>query len=166
MRDGRGLSEHEFMREVRLPNWGFCGRHDTCKPDNERGASSIYERGKSDGKATIVYFRCRHCKKEQQDEGVCCGVQMIKTEERISPEPPPPPADHADAEVLDAWIKQLAAIHYTIIRERFYLEVEPPKSPEGLRQWRSDTDAAVRALLDVIALNRKVVNVMKYLGWT
>jgi hypothetical protein len=49
MRDQRaGLSIHEYTRDVRLPNWGRWGRQDSGKPDNERGCSSIYQRGRAD----------------------------------------------------------------------------------------------------------------------
>jgi hypothetical protein len=130
MRDARGLSEHEYTRDVRLPNWGRWGRQDSGKPDNERGASSIYQRGKKD-------------ETERDDDAV--------------PEDPNPPINQDDAESLDGWVIQLSELHKQIIRAKFY---------KRQQVHISDTDAAVRALLDLMGDNRKVVKLMKRLGWT
>lgn len=126
---GAGLSIHEFTRDVRLPNWGAWGRQDSDKPDPERGASSIYQRGGKDNS-------------ERDDDA--------------APELPPPPIDQRDAESLDGWIMQLSELHKQIIRAKFY---------KRQQVHISDTDAAVRALLDLMHDNRKVVNVMKAMRW-
>ena len=152
-----GESEHDYMRDARLPNWGFCGRLDSCKPNPQRISAGIYLMGKSDGKPTVVYFRCQSCRKEQPDEGACCGSSMVRTEERITPEPEPEPPDMEDAARLEFFIKQMDALHKSIIRAKYYLHQDI---------IRTDLDASVRALMDRMADNRRVVDAMKRLGWT
>jgi hypothetical protein len=132
MRDlAAGLSEHDFMRDHRLPQWGFWSRLDTSKPNAQRICSSIYHMGRAD----------------RQGDGES-GEEMDDLQPRV---------DTADCEYLDGYIRQLSALHKAIIRDKFY---------KRLPINRMDTDSAVRGLLDLIADNRRVVDVMKRLGWT
>jgi hypothetical protein len=125
-----GLSEHEVMRDERLPNWGRWGRQDSNKPDNERGSSSIYLMGRADRQGDGESG-------DEQDEIV-------------------PAMNIPDAEYLDGYIVQLSALHKEIIRCKYYKR-------RPVQQM--DTDAAVRALLDVLAANRAVVDIMRRFGW-
>lgn len=54
---------------------------------------------------------------------------------------PPPRVDVADCEYLDDYISRLGELHRQIILQKFYRRVAVQ---------RMDTDAAVRALLDLI----------------
>jgi hypothetical protein len=127
-----GLSEHEVMRDERLPMWGAWGRWDTDKPNNQRLGCSIYQMGRAD----------------RQGEGES-GEEWADL--------PSPKMDIADCERLDGYIRQLSELHRQIIRQKYY---------KRLAVHRLDVDAAVRALLDLMADNRKVVDVMKRMGWT
>lgn len=136
MRDQRaGLSEHEEMRDERLPMWGAWGRWDTGKPNDQRLGCSIYQMGRAD----------------KQGEQTTADGELTNADEDA-----PPSMNIADCEYLDGFISQLAALHKQIIREKFYLRHQVR---------REDTDAAVRALLDAIAANRRTVNVMKAMRW-
>ena len=124
-----GLSDHEDAKQRRLPNWGAWGRQDTCKPDPERGSSSIYQMGK-------------------QDE--------TDRDEDAGPTEVPLRIDAADAEIIDGWLRQLCATDLHVIRRKYYLRLPVPLL---------DLDASVRALLDLMADNRRVVDRMRYLRW-
>jgi hypothetical protein len=134
MEQREGLSEHEVMRDQRLPMWGRWGRQDSNRPDNERGSSSIYLMGRADRQ----------------------GEQIIDGEIEVQDDPVPK-LDTKDAEYLDGYIAQLSELHKQIIRQKYY---------KRLPVHRLDVDAAVRALLDEIANNRRVTDVMKRMGWT
>jgi hypothetical protein len=137
MRDQRsGLSIHEYTRDVRLPNWGRWGRHNPDRPKDWCGASHIYGMGRAD---------------KQGEQTTADGLLTNADEDA------PNPIDEIDAENIDGWIRQLADLHKQIIRAKFY------KYETVLL---SDTDAAVRALLDLMAENRQVVDAMKGMGWT
>jgi hypothetical protein len=130
-----GESDHDYMRDARLPNWGRDGRRNPDKPDNERGASSIYSRGRAD----------------KQGEQTAADGTVIDANEDA-----PDPINVADADYLDGYIRQLSALHKVIICAKFY----------KLQQVnRMDTDAAVRALLDLIGANRQVVDKMRRMRW-
>ena len=131
-----GESEHDYMRDARLPNWGRDGRQNPDKPDNERGASSIYSRGRAD----------------KQGEQTSADGEIINADEDL-----PDPINVWDADFLDGFIRQLSALHRVIICTKFY-KLQPVN--------RMDTDAAVRALLDLIGANRQVVDKMKRMRWT
>lgn len=136
MRDQRaGLSEHEVMRDLRLPMWGAWGRWDTDKPNSQRLGCSIYQMGRAD----------------KQGDQINAEGEVIDANED-----PPPSMNIADCEYLDGFIKQLPALHKQIVRAKFYLRQEVRLS---------DTDAAVRVLLDLMAANRKTVDVMRRYGW-
>ena len=130
MRDSRGLSQHEEMRDILLPAWGRQGRINPDKPDNERGASSIYNRGKKD--------------ETERDDDAAPEALPYKL-----------PEEHWEA--IDFAIKQLSELHRAIIRDKFY---------RRMAVNILDTDAAVRALLDIQRSNRSVVDIMKRMGWT
>jgi hypothetical protein len=84
------------------------------------------------------------------------GEQVIDGEIEVADEPAPK-LDEKDAEYLDGYIAQLSELHRQIIRQKYY---------KRLAVHRLDVDAAVRGLLDAIAENRRVTDVMKRLGWT
>ena len=78
-------------------------------------------------------------------------------DEDAAPEAPLDRLTEAHWEALDFAIRQLAEIHRVIICDKYYRR----------RQITiMDTDAAVRALLDLQHSNRRVVDVMKRMGWT
>ena len=165
MRDGAGLSAHEHMRDERLPNWGRCGRLNPDKPDDERGSSSIYQMGKTISKPTVISYRCGMCMKEQPDPGEHCNLPMLMLEERVTPEPDPAPPNYADADHLDGFIAQLAADHKSVIRRKYYIRSDELRERRLALPNLTETDAAVRALLDLMHANRKVVDLMRKWGW-
>ena len=83
------------------------------------------------------------------------GEQIIDGEVEVQDDPIPK-LDTKDAEYLDGFIAQLSELHRQIIRQKYY---------KRLPVHRIDVDAAVRALLDEIATNRRVVDVMRRMGW-
>jgi hypothetical protein len=76
-------------------------------------------------------------------------------DEDAAPEAPPDPIDWRDAEHLDGFIRQLPAAHREVIRAVFYKRRDA--------HW-SRIDAAVRALIDSMGENRRVVAKMRSLG--
>ena len=92
--NSRGLSDHDYMRDVRLPSWGSWGRWDTDKPNCQRLGGSIYQMGRAD----------------RQGEG----------ESLLEQDDLPPKMDIADCELLDHYIRQLGELHRAIIRQKFY----------------------------------------------
>ena len=128
-----GESEHDYMRDARLPNWGRDGRSNPDEPKNRIG--TIYQLGRAD----------------RQGEQTSADGETINADEDL-----PDPVNAADAEYLDGFIRQLSALHRVIICTKFY-------KLQAVN--RMDTDAAVRALLDLIAANRQVVDKLKRLGW-
>ena len=102
------LSDYEYMRNIRLPNWGRWGRQDVDKPDPERGTANIYNMGRADR------------------EGV--GDE--------APEPPPAAIDQRDAEYLDRLIgNRIGRTHRHVICGYFYKRNESfrHKVPEAIR---------------------------------
>jgi hypothetical protein len=121
----------DHMRYNRLPNWGACGRCNSDRPDSQRVGHSI----------CIAYIP-RGDESGWGDE---------------SPEPPPPPLDHRDAEDLDGYIRQLRArniVYYHAIHSFFYIKPRPPVSNALLT-------AAISELLRMIDDNRATVRLME-----
>ena len=169
MRDQRaGLSMHDEMRDVRLPDWGFWSRFNEDKPDNQRGLSSgIYHKGKRDERkadADIwICIRCR-CPSSQPHQHQHCDQCPTDRPEWLhvphqAPEEPTRKINEADCDYLDGFIKQLPAIHRQVIRQAYYL---------GQRTDIQDKDAAVRALLDLMHENRRTIDkvqLMRRMRW-
>lgn len=114
------LSPHDDIKFRRLPNWGFWGRHDTCKPDPERGTSSVYSLGKRDLR--------------DLDEDAPQKHDVIHR------------VDYVDAEIIDAWMRKLMSYSphaFTIIRRRYYHRPE-------VRTSNLSVDRAIRTLIDLM----------------
>jgi hypothetical protein len=123
------------MRTRRLPNWGFCGRQDSGRPDPEACGVSL------SGQFSALWW----------------GEDAV-TEPITKPDP-------ADAEILDAVIRQMPDDHKRIIKRSFYLcNCKACTGKYGPHmQGREDVDRAIRALFDVMDANRVVVQRMRQL---
>ena len=111
------------------------GRDGRSNPDEPKNRiGTIYQLGRAD----------------KQGEQTSADGETINADEDL-----PDPVNAADAEYLDGFIRQLSALHRVIICTKFY-------KLQAVN--RMDTDAAVRALLDLIASNRQVVDKLKRLG--
>lgn len=71
----------------------------------------------------------------------------------------PNPVDHQDAESLDAFIKQMPAGHKETIRHAYYIRGDERRDVRA-----DDLYAAIRALMDTMDDNRRVVKRMRELG--
>ena len=148
------LSDFERMTRVRLPNWAHCGRQDSTRPAAV-GAGSVYQLGRADGKPTVICYKCLPCSTEQQEPGRCgvCGAVLVKIEERILQELPPPPPDVRDAEWIDTLIaKKIPLRHRSVLLQYYGSFFYPPD-----RSCFESLGAAVRALLDAEDESKKKV---------